>query len=131
MKIIVMDHDEETKDNLCGYLNMSKHSCNCCNCKDNENLCIEEISRLVNTYNPDVIVTDLKMPKMNGIDLLKVIKKQYPRIKVLILTEDADIECAMDAVNFGADGFFRKTLDNIKFTKKIREIEKSVSMRAG
>lgn len=127
MKIIIMDHDKITKDNLCGYLGISGQSWKCCECKDKKVSCTEEALRLISTYNPDVVVIECKMPNTNGIDLLKIIKNEYPQIKVLFLTEHANTECAMNAVNFGADGFFIKNLHNIKFAKKIREIDKVIS----
>lgn len=126
MKIIIMDHNKTAKDSVCGYLTIIGHSCEHCNCDNREAACHDEALRLITTYNPDLIVTDLKMPNMNGLDLLKSIKKEFPWIKVIILTGHADVECAMEAINFGADGFFRKTLDNVKFTKKIREIEETI-----
>jgi DNA-binding NtrC family response regulator len=55
---------------------------------------------------------------------LKILKNKYPKIKVILLTGFADLENAIDAVNLGAYGFYRKSKDIFKFTKMINQIEK-------
>ncbi len=119
MRVIVMDHNKTTKDNLSGYLTWIGHSCHSCSCEGKEFSGCQEAKRLIEKYRPDVIVTDLEMP-LDGIVLLKSIKKRYPEIKVLIWTARTNMKDALDAVNFHADGFFRKTLDNIKLANEIR-----------
>jgi len=47
----------------------------------------------------DVLVTDLRMPKMHGIEFLKRVKKEYPQMTVIIMTAYASVETAVDHVN--------------------------------
>jgi DNA-binding NarL/FixJ family response regulator len=57
---------------------------------------------------PDVILLDLKMSVMNGVQATRIIKEKYPAIRILILTTyDAD-EWLFDAIRSGADGFLLK-----------------------
>ena len=57
------------------------------------------------------MITDVMMPKMNGLELLKKIKKQYPHIQVLIITSYGSIENAVKAMKLGAFDYVLKPLD--------------------
>lgn len=63
----------------------------------------------------DLILTDVKMPRMNGIQLLKELQKIVPDTKVLIITGTADSEIAVKAMEFGAYDYISKPfyLDSI------------------
>ena len=61
--------------------------------------------------NPvDLVITDLKMPRLNGIDLLREIKKRYPYIEVVITTAFGEIEKAVEAMKLGAWDFMTKPI---------------------
>lgn len=70
---------------------------------------IENIER----YRPDVITMDIEMPKMNGIDALKIIKKEYPEIEVIMLSSHSKegSEVTMEALALGALDFIEKSSD--------------------
>ncbi|KIL45533.1 response regulator transcription factor [Jeotgalibacillus campisalis] len=67
----------------------------------------------------DVILMDIRMPVMNGIEATREIKKQWPAIKVLILTTFNDEEYAMQALKEGANGFLLKTSESAKLLDAI------------
>jgi DNA-binding NarL/FixJ family response regulator len=63
---------------------------------------------LVPRLLPDLVLMDLKMPEMNGIQATRLIHEQYPGVKILVLTTyDAD-EWVFDAIRSGADGYLLK-----------------------
>jgi DNA-binding NarL/FixJ family response regulator len=57
---------------------------------------------------PDLVLMDLKMPGMNGIQATREIKRRYPQVKVLALTTYGDDEWVFDAIRAGADGYLLK-----------------------
>ncbi|KIL41969.1 hypothetical protein SD70_03645 [Gordoniibacillus kamchatkensis] len=59
---------------------------------------------------PHVVMTDILMPEMNGIELAKSIQARYPRTKVLILSAYDDFKYAQDAIRFGVKGYLLKPL---------------------
>jgi DNA-binding NarL/FixJ family response regulator len=66
---------------------------------------------LVGKLNPDLVLMDLKMPGMNGIRATRVIRENYPKTRVLVLTTyDAD-EWVFDAIRAGASGYLLKDSD--------------------
>lgn len=116
MNFLVVDDDEVIRDSLCGFIEMKGHTCKQASSG-------EEAIDIIIDECVDVVVTDLKMPDMDGIDLLKNLRKLCPQTKVIIMTGHADTETAMEAVNFGAVGFFRKSIDNLKLARMIHAIE--------
>lgn len=58
-----------------------------------------------------LIISDIKMPEMNGIELLKKVKSVHPKMRFIILTAYPDINLAIDAVRFGANDFILKPAD--------------------
>lgn len=70
----------------------------------------------------DLILLDLKMPVLNGIQATKIIKESYPQIKILILTTyDAD-DWLFDAIRNGADGYLLKDTSRENLIHAIQEI---------
>jgi DNA-binding NarL/FixJ family response regulator len=65
---------------------------------------IEAAKRL----RPDVIVADISMPKLNGLDALAILKKEWPRAKVVFLTMHREVAYARRALDAGASGFVLK-----------------------
>lgn len=60
------------------------------------------------TLHPDVIVTDLSMPLLNGLDAIKQIRAQRPHSKVIVLTMHRETQLAADAFRAGASGYVLK-----------------------
>ena len=56
----------------------------------------------------DVVITDLKMKGIDGMDVLKTIKTAYPEIKVIMITAFASLDSAVEAMKSRVDGFFAK-----------------------
>jgi DNA-binding NarL/FixJ family response regulator len=67
-----------------------------------------EALRLIETHKPDLVLMDLAMPGMNGLEATALAKKQFPRIKVIILSDHASEEFVFRALRSGADGFVMK-----------------------
>lgn len=65
----------------------------------------------INKNDVDLVITDLKMPKMDGYELLKKISSSYPRLPVIVLTGHGTIETAVETMRDGAVDFFTKPVD--------------------
>ncbi len=64
-----------------------------------------EAIRKVRNIQPDIILLDLSMPKMDGISIMKEVKSQFPAIKILVLTIHEVDHYVLEAFNAGADGY--------------------------
>jgi DNA-binding NarL/FixJ family response regulator len=79
-----------------------------------------EALELISADQPDVVLMDLKMPVMNGIHATREIKKNYPEIKVLVLTTFGEDEWVFDAVRSGADGYLLKGTPREKLVAAVK-----------
>ena len=68
----------------------------------------QEVIRSIRKNRPDVILMDIRMPKMDGVQCTKIIKENYPDIKIIILTTFDDDEYVYNALKFGASGYLLK-----------------------
>lgn len=71
---------------------------------------------------PDVVLLDLVMPEMNGIEVTEKLKKEYPSIKILVLTSYADDEHVISAINKGADGYQMKDVEPDALIQSIHKV---------
>lgn len=71
----------------------------------------------------DAIVLDLQMPDMNGIEMLKVIRKSHPDMQVILLTGQATLEAGIQAMKLGAMDFMEKPADIDALTDKIKKAQ--------
>lgn len=63
---------------------------------------------LLKTAVPDLIILDIAMPKLRGLEALREVKKHYPKVKIVILTMHGNKEFVRQAITEGADGFILK-----------------------
>jgi two-component system, NarL family, response regulator LiaR len=70
----------------------------------------EEAIILAEKLKPDVILMDLNMPKVNGIEAIQQIKKSYPKIRIIVLTAFTQNETVFPAINAGVDGYLLKDI---------------------
>jgi DNA-binding NarL/FixJ family response regulator len=72
--------------------------------------------------HPDVIVTDLSMPNLNGIDAIRRIKASQPDARIVVLTMHRDTELAVEALRAGASGYVLKVSPGEELITAIREV---------
>lgn len=88
--------------------------------------------KMLNQYYVDIVLLDISMPNMNGIECIKEIKQNWPRIKVIILTQFSDDKYYRTLTSLGADGYLLKsTTENIlikSFEEIVFENKKVVSL---
>ncbi|RKD31199.1 response regulator transcription factor [Thermohalobacter berrensis] len=72
--------------------------------------------------NPDIVLMDIKMPKVNGVEATKRIKRDFPRTKIIVLTTFNDDEYIYDALKNGASGYLLKDADPDKIAEAIKTV---------
>jgi len=74
----------------------------------------DEALGLVRAQDPDLVITDLKMPGMDGLGLLRRMKEGFPEIPVILLTAHGTVEAAVEAMKQGALDFLAKPFDKTR-----------------
>jgi DNA-binding NarL/FixJ family response regulator len=87
----------------------------------------EELLRLTRDLQPDVVLTDIKMPKMDGIEFTKTIKAEFPYIGVIGITSYDEEDLVLDMLNAGANGYLMKTAGKAEISKAIEAVHKGAS----
>jgi DNA-binding NarL/FixJ family response regulator len=79
----------------------------------------EDLMKLLETNQPDVILMDLKMPIMDGMEATKLVRKNYPAIKVLVVTMYEDDKFIIHLMENGANGYLLKNAEPEEILKSI------------
>ena len=82
----------------------------------------QEAVQLADELRPDVVVMDIRMPGMSGVDATKAIKDAHPEMSVLVLTAHDDDEYVFALLQAGANGYLLKTAEADELVKAIRTV---------
>jgi DNA-binding NarL/FixJ family response regulator len=74
------------------------------------------------TLMPDVVVVDIGMPLLNGIDAMRAIRQAVPRTRIIVLTMNEDVNLAVEAFRVGASGYLLKRSAASELSTAIREV---------
>ncbi len=88
----------------------------------------QEVIKSIRKKLPDVILMDVRMPKMDGVQCTKIIKENYPNIKIIILTTFDDDEYVYNALKYGASGYILKGLSMDELVKSIATVYSGKAM---
>lgn len=109
--ILVLDDEENSRVVLCKLLHNEGYNVTCAGNGD-------EALDMLNTTNCQLVISDINMPGMNGLDFLKRVQKLRPEIKIIMVTAYGDISSYLEAMNFGAAEYLNKPV-RIKELKSI------------
>lgn len=84
----------------------------------------EEALRVLKETPVDVVVLDMKMPGMNGLETLREIKRHWPLVEVLMLTGHANMEVAIQGMELGAFDYLMKPTDIDELLYKLQDAYK-------
>jgi DNA-binding NarL/FixJ family response regulator len=78
----------------------------------------------IRLQQPDVVLTDIQMPGVSGIELTKIIKEEFPEVKVIGLSMFDKPEIINELISAGGDGYLLKDLEKDELVKAIQEVMK-------
>ena len=92
-KILVIDDDESIRQTLSNYLKRLGYSV------------LSEDGKIgfdiIRNQQPDLIISDIKMPNLTGLELLKKVKDVDPLTKIILITAHDDVQTTIDAMQYG------------------------------
>lgn len=86
---------------------------------------IGDAKKSIQEQKPDLIISDLRLPDGNGLDLIKWVKEHYSDIIIIVMTSYADIQTAVECIRSGAYDYVAKPLDPEEVLKKLQALENS------
>jgi DNA-binding NarL/FixJ family response regulator len=81
-----------------------------------------ELLRMLEESSPDMVILDISMPRMKGLEAIKLIKGHYPEVKILVLTMHKNKDYLYQAMDNGADGYVLKEEPPESFHAAIKTI---------
>lgn len=81
---------------------------------------------LIRKARPDVLITDIKMPFMDGLSLSRIVSKEFPKMKIIIISGYDDFEYARQAIEVGVDQFLLKPITRLTLKKTLIEIKEKI-----
>jgi DNA-binding NtrC family response regulator len=119
MRILIVDDEKDCLDDIAQMLELSDF-------KVNTTTSPIEALQIYEKFRFDCVLTDMRMPEMNGLELLKKIKSYDPKANVIILTAYGDLETAIEAINSKVYAFFSKPVDFKELVLTLRQIENEI-----
>ncbi|HEX5167607.1 MAG TPA: response regulator transcription factor [Cyclobacteriaceae bacterium] len=82
----------------------------------------KELIEIATRIKPDIILTDLKMPFVNGLEAIEKLSKEFPAMRFIVLTMHEEREYIVNALKIGASGYLLKTIEGAELEKAITTI---------
>src|SRR5919109_275298 len=82
----------------------------------------------VGVLDPQVILMDVRMQQMNGIEACREIKSRYPHVHILMITSYTDEEAVFDSIMAGANGYLLKNVSRTELLKALRHVAAGQSL---
>lgn len=87
----------------------------------------EDAIRLTEQHQPDVVVMDVRMPGMSGVEATKTITEKFPKTRIVILTSFAEDELVLSAIRAGAAGYVLKRIGGNELVQAIEAVARGES----
>jgi DNA-binding NtrC family response regulator len=88
-----------------------------------------EAQRLAKSYDPDIVISDVVMPDLSGLDLLSSLKAGNPARPIILITAHASVDMAVEAMKKGAQDFVTKPVDYAKLKAILEAAQRDVELR--
>ena len=122
IKVLIVDDHTIVRDGICALLALAG-DVEVVGEAANGNEALQKVKELM----PDVVLMDIAMPILGGLEATRRIRKEFPRTKVLILTQHEDKEFVFPVIEAGASGFISKVAASSELTSGIRSIHQGDS----
>lgn len=81
---------------------------------------------LIRKTKPDVLITDIKMPFMDGLSLSRIVREELPKTKIIIISGYDDFEYAREAIAIGVDQYLLKPVTRMNLRKVLQELKEKI-----
>ena len=122
IKILILDDEKQFTEELGGFFVGSNYEAFEANTA-------EEGKKILNNNEIDILILDVRLPGVNGLDILKEVKIQYPGMEVIIISAHGDMDTVIKAMRLGAFDYLRKPFRYIDIQIAIERTQKYLQMQ--
>ncbi len=122
-KLLLVDDEADVREGVIQEIDWQKAGFEVVGTAENGNEALE----LIEKFLPDVVVTDIKMPFMDGLQLSEMVRKQYPTTKIIILTGFDEFEYAQKAIKLYIDEYVLKPFSAQDLLQAIGKVKAKIS----
>lgn len=121
IKILILDDEKQFTEELSGFFQGSDY-------ESFEANTAEEGKRIMQKNEIDLLILDVRLPGVNGLDILKEVKSQYPNMEVIIISAHGDMDTVIKAMRLGAFDYLRKPFRYIDIQIAIERTQKYLQL---
>jgi len=122
IKILILDDEQQFTEELSGFFNDSEYE------SFEANTAAEGL-KILNNQVIDLLILDVRLPGINGLDILKEVKIQYPQMEVIVISAHGDMDTVIKAMRLGAFDYLRKPFRFIDIQIAIERTQKYLQMQ--
>jgi len=122
LKVVIVDDEKMIRDGLVHTMPWDKMQIEVVGSAENGRVALN----IIREKKPNLVLTDIRMPEMDGIELLKALKTEMPNTKVVILSGYDDFQYAQSALKYGAVDYLVKPVNADELIKLLEDFKKSI-----
>ena len=122
IKILILDDEKQFTEELGGFFLESEF-------ESFEANTVEDGLKILKNNEIDLLILDVRLPGVNGLDILKDVKIQYPGVEVIVISAHGDMDTVIKAIRLGAFDYLRKPFRYIDIQIAIERTQKYLQMQ--
>ncbi|WP_322924835.1 response regulator transcription factor [Paenibacillus campi] len=121
-KVMIVDDEPAIREGLKTIIDWDRIGFEVVDAAANGREALQKLERI----QPDLMIMDIRMPGMNGLEVIEQLRRQHSRTHVLILSGHADFEYARRALGYGVDGYLLKPVDEVEMERELVRVYESL-----
>ena len=121
-KVLIVDDEEEIRQGIIKKIDWETYGFKIVGDAENGEDALEKAEKL----QPDIVMTDIKMPFMNGLELGEKLKDLMPSTKIIIFSGSDDFEYAKKAIKINALGYVLKPINSMELIEVLKKLKKQI-----
>lgn len=125
LKVLLADDDYNVRERIKSLVDWQAYGCEVwAELSDGE-----RAFSAISMEQPDIMVTDIQMPYMDGLTLSRLVKKEYPDIEIIMITSYSEFECVKEAMHIGVAEYILKPVDEDELNEAVRKVSETARLK--
>ena len=117
IRILIADDSRKALLSVCKYLDFEGNFDIVATASDGQ-----QLLRKAQLFRPDLVLTDLSIPRINGLQAATLLRRTFPKLRIIIFTELTGLSLREECLRSGADGFVEKSQMPEKLMEEVRKL---------